>query len=152
MKNAFTMIELIFVIVIIGILAAVAIPKLTATRDDARVSEMAMNIMQGVSEIASYAISHGDTEDNLSKISNGIASLVESGNAELNTTAKSAVFSIGSIANCLTLEIKTGVANDDANLTLTVANANSDQLCTSLQSAVDPARYPMKLRGANVKY
>ncbi|MDQ7085058.1 MAG: hypothetical protein Q9M36_09035 [Sulfurovum sp.] len=29
------MIELIFVIVIIGILASVAIPKLTATRDDA---------------------------------------------------------------------------------------------------------------------
>ena len=35
MKKAFTMIELIFVIVIIGVLAAVAIPKLSATRDDA---------------------------------------------------------------------------------------------------------------------
>ena len=35
MKKAFTMIELIFVIVIIGILSAVAIPKFAATRDDA---------------------------------------------------------------------------------------------------------------------
>jgi len=42
-KNAFTMIELIFVIVILGILAAVAIPKLTATRDDALVSREVSN-------------------------------------------------------------------------------------------------------------
>jgi general secretion pathway protein G len=34
-KPAFTMIELIFVIVVLGILAAVAIPKLAASRDDA---------------------------------------------------------------------------------------------------------------------
>lgn len=35
-RNAFTMIELIFVIVILGVLAAMAIPKLSATRDDAK--------------------------------------------------------------------------------------------------------------------
>lgn len=38
-KNAFTMIELVFVIVILGILASVAIPKLTATRTDAQISK-----------------------------------------------------------------------------------------------------------------
>ena len=36
-KSAFTMIELIFVIVVLGILAAVAIPKLVVTRDDAMI-------------------------------------------------------------------------------------------------------------------
>ncbi|MCK9257027.1 MAG: type II secretion system GspH family protein [Sulfurospirillaceae bacterium] len=34
-KKAFTMVELVFVIVILGILAAVAIPRLAASRDDA---------------------------------------------------------------------------------------------------------------------
>lgn len=39
MKKAFTMIELIFVIVVLGILAAVAIPKMAATRDDAQITK-----------------------------------------------------------------------------------------------------------------
>jgi len=38
-KKAFTMIELVFVIVVIGILAAVAIPRLAATRDDAIITK-----------------------------------------------------------------------------------------------------------------
>lgn len=38
-RTAFTMLELIFVIVVIGILATVAIPRLAATRDDAQVAK-----------------------------------------------------------------------------------------------------------------
>ena len=38
-RNAFTMLELIFVIVVIGILAAIAAPRLAATRDDAQVAK-----------------------------------------------------------------------------------------------------------------
>jgi general secretion pathway protein G len=39
MKKAFTVMELVFVIVIIGLLATVAIPRFAATRDDAIVSK-----------------------------------------------------------------------------------------------------------------
>ncbi|MDA3909403.1 MAG: prepilin-type N-terminal cleavage/methylation domain-containing protein [Sulfurimonas sp.] len=45
-KNAFTMIEMIFVIVILGILAAIAIPRFAATRTDAQIAK-------GRSDIAS---------------------------------------------------------------------------------------------------
>jgi len=38
-KSAFTMIELVFVIVVLGILAAIAIPKFAATRTDAQISK-----------------------------------------------------------------------------------------------------------------
>ncbi len=38
-RKAFTMIELVFVIVVIGILSAIAIPKLAATRDDAVITK-----------------------------------------------------------------------------------------------------------------
>lgn len=38
-RFAFTMIELVFVIVVIGILSAIAIPRLAATRDDAQIAK-----------------------------------------------------------------------------------------------------------------
>ena len=59
MKKGFTMIELIFVIVILGILASVAIPKLAATRDDAEVSRAAANIRTLVTDLGAYYTAQG---------------------------------------------------------------------------------------------
>jgi general secretion pathway protein G len=55
------MIELIFVIVIIGILAAVAIPKLAATRDDAKITEIIANTRTALGDLGSYYTSQGAT-------------------------------------------------------------------------------------------
>ncbi|SHO80929.1 hypothetical protein MNB_SV-15-580 [hydrothermal vent metagenome] len=52
-RKAFTMIEITFVIVIIGIMAAVAIPKLASTRDDVSATTCVHEIGQFLSELSS---------------------------------------------------------------------------------------------------
>jgi len=149
MRTAFTMIELIFVIVILGILAAVAIPKLSATRTDALISKTAQDIMSGASEIASYAVSNGKTLSDLSLMSNGIASLVSSGSAVLDTTNKKATIAFGGVSDCVTLQVLTSTTDD--NLTLTLKTGITNAKCLGLQSKIDAKKYPMKLRGQYVK-
>ena len=68
MKKAFTMIEPIFVIAIMGILAAVIISKINATRDDAKLTKVMSEITVAIQDINTYYISEGklaiDTKNN----------------------------------------------------------------------------------------
>ena len=59
MKKGFTMIELIFVIVILGILASVAIPRLAGTRTDAEVATTVANLRTLLSDLNSYYVVKG---------------------------------------------------------------------------------------------
>ena len=77
MKKGFTMIELIFVIVILGVLASVAIPRLAATRDDAEVAKAATNLTTAVSDITAYytakgTFSNGESSD-FTKVTNALS-------------------------------------------------------------------------------
>ena len=60
MKKGFTMIELIFVIVILGILASVAIPRLAGTRTDAEIATTVANIRILLSDLNSYYVVKGE--------------------------------------------------------------------------------------------
>ena len=81
MKKAFTMIELVFVIVVIGILSAIAIPKFAATRDDAVITSAISTIASVRSAISTTRqknILKGTFTDlNKTAIGNNFANLLE---------------------------------------------------------------------------
>ncbi|QKF91957.1 type II secretion system protein [Campylobacter sp. CCUG 57310] len=70
MRKGFTIIELVFVIVILGILAIVAIVKLNATRDDAEISKTATNIVVLINDLTSYYTVKNEFLTTISKMSN----------------------------------------------------------------------------------
>jgi general secretion pathway protein G len=80
-RNAFTMIELIFVIVVIGILSAIAVPKFAATRDDAIISKAISTVSAARSAIATTRqknILRGEFTDlNASTIGTNFSNLLE---------------------------------------------------------------------------
>ena len=60
-SGGFTLIELLIVIIIIGILAAIAIPMFLGQRDKAKESAVKGAVHNIELGIASYAVDHGDT-------------------------------------------------------------------------------------------
>ncbi|SFV53687.1 Type II secretion envelope pseudopilin protein (PulG,guides folded protein to PulD in outer membrane) [hydrothermal vent metagenome] len=78
-KSAFTMIELVFVIVILGILAAIAVPKFAATRRDAQISKGRADISSLRSAIITERQSRlikGDSSY-INRLDNGVATNTE---------------------------------------------------------------------------
>jgi len=94
MKKGFTLIELIFVIVILGILGAVAIPKMMATRDDAKANALLQEITRVPKDVQLYVMSTGKTDNNFTKMSDTIRQMISKNpnSWEIRTGNAAAVF------------------------------------------------------------
>ena len=139
MKNAFTMIELIIVIVIIGILAAVAIPKLAATRDDAQTSALATQIKASMKEVISYYTSQGK-DINFSELPNSsqvvLNELIHYGWVEIKGDNHAVFYS-----NRNQHEVCFNYYTDGKNIWLESNTSNNSPLCDDLKRLVKDANY-----------
>ncbi len=150
MKKAFTMVELIFVIVIIGILASIAIPKLVATRDDAKVSVLAKAIQTVQSEISSYILSTGivpQTTTDMKKVSNTVRELKDF------VVVNNKVINIVDTDN---LQICKVLTIDDSNVSrikLVLSNGvGTSAICQGLQKLIQNNNTGITISGNTVKF
>ncbi|MGA3065315.1 MAG: prepilin-type N-terminal cleavage/methylation domain-containing protein [Tepidisphaeraceae bacterium] len=64
-RKGFTLVEILIVVIILGILAAIVIPQFTNASSDARNSSLASTLQTLRSQIELYKLQHGDTLPNL---------------------------------------------------------------------------------------
>ena len=131
MKNAFSLLELIFAIVILGIVASFAVPKYLDTKDSALVSTIKRDVSTAVSSIQSYFL----LKQKIEKIDDAI-NLNETNWTKTDTK-------ITDKNSCLSLEIKTS-DTDVKSLDLTIDDTQTSDICVKVKaSGLETTTYPL---------
>ncbi len=122
MKSAFSLLELIFAIVILGIVASFAIPKYIDIKDSALVSTIKRDLNTAVSSIQSYYLLNQKIE----KISDVLTI------NETNWTLTDTKLSDKNL--CLFLEIKTS-DSDNKSIEVVVDTQKDTTICKKIREA-----------------
>ncbi|PIF04282.1 MAG: prepilin-type cleavage/methylation domain-containing protein [Arcobacter sp.] len=128
LKKGFSMIELIFVIAVLGIIAAVAVPKLMDSRHSAIVTTIKQDISTVTTSIQSYYMMHNKIEN----ISDAVTL-----NAKTWDIKEKMVRFLSENKECVIIKI------EDHKLSVTI-NSDSSTLCKKLyESGVRDISYEL---------
>ena len=141
-RSGFTMIELIFVIVILGILASVAIPKLAATREDAKISKIDQNVATLVADAAAFYTSQGLANWKNNKtvadvtnvpLSTSATAMADASTSKIAPNTGSTDFYINADKDHNCLKVTT---TPDGNMTIAKGTDTSGTVCAQVQKDV----------------
>ena len=121
MKNGFSLLELIFAIVVLAIIASFAVPKYIDTKDSALVSTIKRDLNTAVSSIQSYYL----LNKKIDKISDAIT--INDSNWTVTDTK------ITDKNSCLSFEVKT--TSGTKSLELVVDSTKTTAICKKIQDA-----------------
>ncbi len=119
MKSAFSLLEIIFVIVIFGIVASFAVPKFMDTKDSAQVTTIKRDVNTAINSIQSYYLLNQKIE----KISDTMT--ISSDNWLIED------LKISDKNSCLSLEVKTATSGLKT-IELVVDTKNETNICKKI--------------------
>ncbi len=150
-RHGFTMIELIFAIVIIGILSAVAVPKLVTNRDNALAKICVTESSRFILEMTAYYTRYG-AWDPIEKVTNlQLGVILTPGNGKHGLTIPSTTVPLNDISIVY-------ACNGEAILSLTPQNrlfvdnrgVSHNEYELDVQSPVLPSTQPASIAQANL--
>jgi type II secretory pathway pseudopilin PulG len=140
-KSAFTMIELVFVILVVIMLMAIAIPKLTTTKDDAMAIILTIQIKEGTKELITYYGLQGN-KINFSEINSSVHSsriifseLVKNGWGRVVDNNHFVIYS-----NKKTNAVCINYQTDGFQIEVEVNSTNHDTLCQDIKRVMPADR------------
>ncbi len=127
------MIELIFVIVILGILASVAIPRLASTRQDAEISSAIANLRTLQSDASAYYVANGEFPDNFKVMTN----VKVENETNVENWGLYGGLKVGNDVACINITLKNEVKEtffQPAAMMIDLERESSDPLCQAVKN------------------